>query len=134
MEQTKFWQGTNFWVAAIMALTGISIGFSEAEVSSVVGWIFGGIGTAFAIREKVKSAQIDVKAWLTSKNTWNYVFAAIAAAVPNLPAGLGDKIGEIATAVAGKNWSALVTGVISLGTIIYFWLFAGKPITNPTKA
>lgn len=128
MEQTtKFWQGTNFWVAALMAVFGISFGFSESDVSGIVSWAFGGVGIAFAIREKVKGAHIDVKAWLTSKNTWNYVFAAIAAGAPAIPAGLGDKISDIAAAIAGKNWGALLTGVVSLGTIVYFWIFAPKP-------
>jgi hypothetical protein len=122
----KFWQGTNFWVALFMAVGGLWGGIQETDVNAVIGPVFGLVGGVFLLREKIKSAVINWKEWALSKNTWNYFFAALAAIVPTLPAGLGDKLSELLTAFAGKNWTAVITGVISLATIIYFWITGGK--------
>lgn len=124
-QEAKWWQGTNFWVAAIMAVGSIW-GLQESDVAPVVASVFGFVGAAFAIREKIKNTLIDWAAWAKSPNTWNYVVAAIAAVVPSIPAGLGEKFSDIIAAIAGKNWPSLVTAVLSFFTMIYFWLIAGR--------
>ncbi|MBK8706628.1 MAG: hypothetical protein IPN33_25665 [Saprospiraceae bacterium] len=128
VQETKFWQGTNF-LALTMAV-GSLWGLSESDVSPLVSAVFGFVGTAFAIREKIKDAAINWGAWISSPNTWNYVFAAIAAIVPTLPAGLGDKISDIIAAIAGKNWPGLITALLAFGSILFFWFTGGKGISK----
>jgi len=123
---TPWWQGTNFYIAAIMASLGVSFGIQEQEVGALVTPVFAIISAAGLIRERIKAATPNWGEWIKSKNTWNYLTAAIIQIVPNLPAGLGEKIFEVVQAVIGKNWTATITGIISVATIIYFWLFAPK--------
>lgn len=126
---TKWWQGTNFWIAAIMAVFGFWSGLSNTDVSNVVGYVFGFIGAAGMIRERVKASGIDWKAWIRSKNTWNYLFAALSAIVPNLPADAFTRLNEIAVSLLDKNYQGLIAGVFSLGTILYFWITGGRAKT-----
>lgn len=109
-----------------MAVFGTTIGLTNAQATELVSAAFALIGGAFAIRERVKSVHIDWKGWISSKNTWNYLFAVVAFFVPLIPAGIGDKIADIATAIFSKNWAALLPSLVSLGTIIYFWITGGK--------
>lgn len=124
-SEPKFWQGTNFWIAAAMAI-GSLWGLKETDVAPIITGVFGLIGAAFALREKIKSTTIDVKAWASSPNTWNYVVAAIAAAVTTIPTELGSAVSGVIQAVIGKNWPSLITALLSLGSIIYFWVTGGK--------
>lgn len=121
----QWWQGTNFWVALLMAVGSIW-GLQESDVSPIVASVFGFVGAIFAVREKIKSALISWKAWISSPNTWNYVVAAIAAILPTIPAGLGEKFSDIIAAIAGKNWPGLITAALSFFTMIYFWATGGK--------
>ncbi len=121
---TKWWQGTNFWMAALLAIGGLFVGFPEGEAKNVVEWLFGIIASIGMIREKVKG--VDWKAWITSKNTWNYIATALAVVLPNIPVDLFTRLNEIAIAALGGNFQGLIAGLFSLGTIIYFWVTGGK--------
>jgi hypothetical protein len=113
--QTKFWQGTNFWVALGMAVGSIW-GLTSEDISPIVSGVFGITGGLFAAREKIKSAVVDWVTWIKSPNTWNFVMAAVVAAVPVIPAGIGPKISELVTALIGKN---LAVG--NHGAIVYLF-------------
>ena len=76
--QTKFWQGTNFWIALGMA-AGSIWGLTSEDITPIVSGVFGITGGLFAVREKIKSAAVNWVEWISSPNTWNYVVAAIAA-------------------------------------------------------
>ncbi len=131
MNKTKFWQGTNFWVALVLAIGGLFVGFPEGEAHNIVAAIFAVIAGAGAIREKVKGG-VDVKAWVSSKNTWNYIAAAVTAAIPMIPADLFSRLHELATAAIGGNWQGIVTASFSIATMIYY-IFR-KPKTTPGTA
>lgn len=128
-KELKFWQGTNFWIALVLAFGGLFIGFPEGEARNIVGAIFAIIASAGVIREKVKDSKIDVKAWLSSTNTWNYIAAAVTAALPMIPAEIFTRLNELAIALIGGNWQGIVTAIFSIATIIYY--LVRKPKATP---
>lgn len=119
---SNWWQGTNFWVALVMAFGGISVGLSETDVREFVNYIFGGVGVAFAIREKVKASGINVKAWLSSKNTWNYLFAVAATFFPAVPPEWFSRLNEIVGAIFTKNYTALLSGLFALAVSVFYFI------------
>ena len=129
--QTKFWQGTNFWIALGMA-AGSIWGLMSEDITPIVSGVFGITGGLFAVREKIKSAAVNWVEWISSPNTWNYVVAAIAAIVPVIPAGLGPKISELVSALMGKNWPSAITALLSIFSMLYFIIMGGaKKKTTP---
>ena len=132
--QTKFWQGTNFWIALGMA-AGSIWGLTSEDITPIVSGVFGITGGLFAVREKIKSAAVNWVEWISSPNTWNYVVAAIAAIVPVIPAGLGPKISELVSALMGKNWPSAITALLSIFSMLYFIIMGGaKKKTTPGTA
>lgn len=129
-QEIKFWQGTNFYVALFMATAGTLLGFTEVQGKEIVQGLFFSVGTIFAIREKIKMANIDWGAWIKNPNTRNYLFAAISAAIPSLPGGLFTALNDLATAAIGGNWPGIVSALLSVATIIYFWTKNPKPATT----
>ena len=127
--QTKFWQGTNFWVSLVIAVGSIW-GLTSEDVTPMVTGIFGILGTGFAIREKIKDVAVNWVAWISSPNTWNYVFAAAAAIIPSLPAGLGPKVSELIEAVIGQNWPSVISTVLSIVAMLYFMITGGKGLAK----
>ena len=124
MENTaplKFWQGTNFWIALVLAFGGLFIGFPEGEARNIVSGIFGLIATAGLFREKLKtSVKVDWKDWIRSPNTWNYIGAAVVAIVPALPSDFFTRVRDLIDAILGGNWQGIVTALFSIATMIYF--------------
>lgn len=117
---TKFWQGTNFWVAAVLAIGGIFVGFPADNARLFVEMLVGTVASAFLIREKVKGLHPDWLAWIKSPNTWNYLATAIIAIVPAIPAELFQRLRELLDAALIGNWQGIVSGVFSIATIIYY--------------
>lgn len=114
----NFWQSTNFWTAAVLAIGGFFVGFPEGEASGAVAGIFAIIATAFGIRNKVKGT-VPFREWITAANTWNYIGAAAVSLVPNLPPELFSSIRDLLQSIFGGNWQGITVGVFSLATIIY---------------
>lgn len=124
----KFWQGTNFWIALILAFGGLFVGFPESDARNIVGAIFAAIASAGALREKLKGAsKVDWKDWLRSPNTWNYLGAAIVAIVPALPGDFFLRVRDLIDAALGGNWQGIVTALFSIATMLYFII--RKPAT-----
>jgi len=117
-----FWQGTNFWVAFVLAFGGLFVGFPEGEAKTTVELFFASIAGIFAIRQKVKDVQIDWTAWIKSANTRNYLFTAIVAVFPMIPGDVFKHVNAIIEAAIGGNWQGIAAGVFSLATILFYWL------------
>lgn len=130
-QEIKFWQGTNFWVALALALGGVFVGFPEGDAKHAVEAIFALIGVLGAIREKVKDLKIDWKAWIASRNTWNYLGAVFTAILPAIPLDLFARLNELLTAAINGNWQGIVTALFSIATMLYY-IFR-KP-NQPAKA
>lgn len=117
----KFWQGTNFWIALILAFGGLFVGFPESDARNIVGAIFAAIASAGALREKLKGAtKVDWKDWLRSPNTWNYIGAAVVAIVPALPGDFFLRVRDLIDSILGGNWQGIVTALFSIATMLYF--------------
>lgn len=122
----KFWQGTNFWIALVLAFGGLFIGFPENDARIIVSSIFGLIAAVGALREKLKGAGlVSWKEWIRSKNTWNYLSAVAIAIVPTIPADLFLRLRDLVDAALGANWQGVVTAVFSIATMIYY-IFSNK--------
>ena len=128
-QDVKFWQGTNFWLAIVLAFGGLFVGFPEGAARNTVGAIFALVSGAGAIREFVKGAKVDVKAWIGSVNTWNYLGAALMAIFPMLTPELFTSLSNLANAVISGNLQGIVTAVLSLGTILYYIFVKPKPVS-----
>lgn len=123
----KFWQGTNFWIALVLAIGGLFIGFPEGEARTLIAGLVGVIATAGLFREKLKGLQkVEWKTWLASKNTWNYLATAVVAVFPVIPAQLFTDLRNLIDAALGGNWQGIVTAVFSIATIIYYLVKGGK--------
>lgn len=118
----KFWQGTNFWVAAVLAIGGLWVGFPSGDAQHSTELIVGALAGVFAIREKLKDLKIDWKQWIKSANTWNYLATVFVAILPTIPIELFQALRGIIEAALGGNWQGIVAGVFSLATILYYWL------------
>lgn len=131
VQATPWYGSTGFWNGVILAASGLVVGFPTAEGQTAVGALFALFASGNAIRLALKGTKIDLKAWITNKNTWNYIGATVVAIVPAIPVGLFEKVGELATAALGGNWQGILTALFSIGTMLYFWL---KPTTTPGTA
>lgn len=116
----KFYESANFWTAVVLAFGGLVVGFPADQAGETVAALFATIAGAMGIRERVKGATIDWKSWLQSVNTWNYIGAAVVAAIPAIPLELFDRLRVLAVAAIGGNWQGILTALFSIGTIIYY--------------
>jgi hypothetical protein len=115
----KFWESSNFWIATILAIGGLFVGFPEGAARDAVSSIFIIIASAGALRERLKNAQIDAKKWLSSANTWNYIATAITSAFSFLPPDLFTQIQALFSAIFGGNWQGATAALFSIATILY---------------
>ncbi len=125
-KELRFWQGTNFWLSVVLFVGGLFVGFPNGDAQTAVGYLFALVGSVGLIREKVKDAKIDWKAWATSKNTWNYLAAALTAIIPTIPTALFSGLNEALTAAISGNWQGFAIALFSLATIVYH-LFQKQP-------
>ena len=117
---TQPWQSSNFWIAVVLAIGGLFVGFPQDEARWIVEALFGIVASAGLFREKLKSAQIDWKAWIRSANTWNYIAAVLIALIPAIPADLFVRLRDLADASLSGNWQGIATALFSIGTILYY--------------
>ena len=119
--EPKFWQGTNFWIALILAVGGLFVGFPEGEARAIVAGLFGLVAAAGAFREKLKGVTVvPWRDWLRSPNTWNYIAAAVTATLPALPVDFFQRLRDLIDALLGGNWQGVVTAVFSIATMLYY--------------
>jgi len=125
-EKKKFWQGTNFWLAAVI-FGGSFIGAPESLSTQVVMSVVGVVAAAGAMRQFLPNLKFDsFKARLKDANTWNYLTGLVATV--GIPA-LGDLIPplhDLSDAFIAGNWGLVISRGMSFLTIAYF-LFIKKP-------
>jgi len=119
--QTKWYASSGFWNGVILAFSGLVVGFPSGAAHDIVASLFAIFASGAAAREALKGKTIDVKAWITNKNTWNYIGATVIAIFPMIPADLFTRLGDLATAAIGGNWQGILTALFSIGTMVYFW-------------
>ena len=125
MQEKKFWQGTNFWIAIVLAGGGLFVGFPQDDARDLIGSLFALIGSAGALREKLKGlTPVSWKDWIRSPNTWNYLGAAIVSIVPAIPVDMFQRMRDLLDSAIGGNWQGIITALFSIGTMLYF-IFKG---------
>jgi len=127
MKQKSPWESSNFWIAVVLAVGGLFVGFPQDEARWFVEALFGIVASVGLIREKVKNTSVDWKAWLRSVNTWNYLAAAVVALIPAIPSELFVRLRDLADASLSGNWQGIITALFSIGTIIYYTVTKPKP-------
>lgn len=132
MVQTKFWEGTNFWVALLMVILSFFGGGSGAEgiAQTVVTTAFGGISAFFMVRNFLVGAKWNgFKATFADANTWNYIAGVVLTILPQAT-DLVPALHGVYDALITGNWGLVISRGISMLTIIYY-LFVKKP--TPTQ-
>jgi hypothetical protein len=122
MKINDLFKSTNFTLAIVLAIGGLWVGFPEGELRGIVEALFGIVAGAGLVREKMKSATVDWKAWIRSANTWNYIGTAVIAIVPALPIDFFQRVRDLLDSALIGNWQGVVTSIFSLATILYYVL------------
>lgn len=116
-KAAPWWLSTNFALTFIMLIGGLFVGFDKVDAQTGVASIASLIAVFGAVREKVKG--LDVKAWLSNKNTWAYLGTIVVTFVPILPGELFQHLGSIAEAAIGGNYQGILVCLFSAIPIIY---------------
>jgi len=124
--------GTNVYVSIVLFLGGLFVGFPQDLATNTVEYLVTGVTGVFLIREKMKSATIDWKAWLNNKNTWTYLSAIVLTWLPQIPGDLFTQLSNLAQAAIGGNWQGIAMALFAIGNILYH-LFK-KPDPDPSPA
>lgn len=122
MKINDLFKSTNFTLAVVLAIGGLWVGFPEGELRGIVEALFGIVAGAGLVREKLKSATVDWKAWIRSANTWNYIGTAVIAIFPALPIDFFQRVRDLLDSALIGNWQGVVTSIFSLATILYYVL------------
>lgn len=121
MENIKkqWWQSSNFWVALIMVVAGVFVGFTEEMAETAVGAVFGIIAVGKSLHNYFKEADIDWKTWVLDSNFVNYALIVIATFIPTFSPELLRQLQDLAGAIFAGDVSAIIAAVFSLATILY---------------
>jgi len=114
----KWWQGTNFYIGAMMLILA-PFGISQGFATEVVTFGFSAVSLVGLTRSTVITAKF--KGWaalFSDKNWWNYASATVIAFSPAI-ATLIPPLQEIAGAISLKNYGGIITGLLTLGTMIF---------------
>lgn len=121
----KFWQGTNFWVAALLVVLSL-FGGGEGLATQVVMSVSGVIAAFFALRQFLSSAKFGGwKETFLQGNTLNYISQVLLlVGVPNIDQ-IVPPLKDLIDAFVQGNWGLVISRVVSLATIV-FYLFIKK--------
>lgn len=124
MEQKKFWQGTNFWFAALMVVFSF-FGGTEGLAQQIVSLGVGVVSLFGTVRQFLPNAKSKgFKDVLGEVNTWNYISGVLTLIVPR--AGeLVPALRDLYDALIIGNWGLVITRGVALLTIA-FYLFKKK--------
>jgi hypothetical protein len=127
----KFWQSTNFYIHAILAVVALW-GWVQPELITelVIGGFAVAAGFGF-IRNHIKTGKFD-KSKFFDANWWAYVGTAISSVTAiSIPPETYDAIANLLQAFGDKNWPAVITALITIGSMVYN-IFV-KPAIGPSK-
>lgn len=118
--------GTNVYVNLLLLIGSIFGGMSDSTATLIVAAGSGVIGAFFAIRNWIVNAKFSLnKSWIGDPNNWAYLTAVIVGLVP-AASGLIEPLKGLAQALVAGNWGAIITGAVTLISLIYYTFFAKK--------
>ena len=122
----KFYQGTQFWFA-LLILIGSFWGMTQDTATQVISAVVGLIGAVGTVRNFVKNAEPKpFLPTLLSANGINYLTAVLVAISPQL-GDIVPPLKSLIEAIQAGNWGAIVSTLVSLGTIIFYLVRNNKP-------
>lgn len=114
----KFWQGTNFWISALMLILA-PLGIAEGVAVETVAFGFGAVTFVGLVRSTITTAHFQGWAELfKNKNWWNYLAGVVIAIAPGL-GGLLPAIQDLTNAISLKNYGAIISALLTIGTMIF---------------
>lgn len=127
MEQKKFLESPNFWLAVIIGIGGFFIGFPQEQAADSVTALFALLGSGGLLlkffRDKPK---VEAKPWLTDANFWNYVSVIAVAITPEIAEAIIPAAREVTVQSLKGNYGGAIMGAVSLVTIIVKLIQANK--------
>ena len=121
-EPKKWWESTGFFTSAILFLAG-AWGLNSAEfegsIKSAVMLVYTLVGTGAALRMYLVKAKLNVKAWLGDARTYEYLVAALAGIIPNLPADTDDRLYSLVQAIKTGNIGIIISAAVTFAVFVW---------------
>ena len=112
--------GTNVYVNILLLIGSFFGGMSGDTATIIVSAVMAVVAAVFAFRNWVVTAKFSLKkSWVGDPNNWAYVTAIIAGAVP-AASELITPLKELANALVAGNWGNIITGAVTLLSIVYY--------------
>lgn len=120
----KWWESTNFFASAILffaGMWGLNSADFDLSVKSLVMQIYTLVGTAGIFRTYLVNAKLNIKAWLSNGNTYQYLVAALTGTIPNLPADADDKLFDLVEAIKTGNIGIIISAAVTFAVFAWNW-------------
>jgi hypothetical protein len=118
--------GTNLYVNLLLLIASIFGGMTTDTATLIVAAGSGVVGAIFAIRNWIVNAHFSLnKSWVADPNNWAYVAAIVTGFLP-AASGLVPGLRDLVNALIAGNWSAIITGAITLISLVYYTFFKKK--------
>lgn len=119
VKATKWWQSSNFWMALVMTVAGVFVGFTESMAETAVAAVFGIVAIGKSLHNYFKSADIDWQAWVFNSNFVNYALVVITAFIPTFSPQWIEALQDLLAGIIDGNISGIIAAVFSIATILY---------------
>jgi hypothetical protein len=118
----KWWESTNFFASLILFLAGfwgLSAAEFDATVKQGVMLVYSLIGIGGGIRVYLVNAKLDIRKWLNNPNAYQYLVAALAGIIPNLPADADDKLYSLVQAIKTGNIGIIISAAVTFAVFVW---------------
>jgi len=120
----KNFLSTNF-IMALLLLVSAVFSISGEVTQQGAALLTGAVAFAGLAREAFKSAKFIGWDKFLDANVWNYIVGAAIAILPALEPAM-PALKKVIDAVVLKDWGAVLSGVISLGTVVWYTVIKPK--------
>ena len=123
-EPSKWWESTNFFASTILffaGMWGLNSADFDQSVKSLVMQVYTLVGTAGIFRTYLVNAKLNLKAWLTNGNTYQYLVAALTGIIPNIPADADDKLFDLVNAIKTGNIGIIISAAVTFAVFVWNW-------------
>ncbi len=126
--------GTNMYVNILLLIASVFGGMSADTATMVAAAGTGVIGAIFALRNWFVTARLTTgKTWVGDPNNWAYVAAIVTGIIP-AAAPLVEPLRGLAASLIAGNWPAIITGAVTLISLVYYTFFCFNPSSSGNTA
>lgn len=118
-SEKKFWEGTDFYVVLGLVITSASSAFME-ESQAQITWLVEGIFAGLYLIRQLATGKFSFSEFKIN-NGWNYVLQLVVLVAPQFAEAV-PALRDLVDAFINQNWPAVISGLLSLGTILYYIL------------